>query len=97
MAKAKKSTNNLLNAVLYIAIGVLFCIFKASVLNWLMTIVGIFFIVEGILSIINKDVTSGVVAIVIGVVLILGGWLFIQVVLIVFGILVVIKGILDLI
>ena len=72
MAKLKNVNKNLVNAILYILVGILFIIFKGSVLNWLFTIVGILFIVFGVIDVLNKNLTSGVVSIAIGIVLILG-------------------------
>ncbi len=97
MAKAKKkTTNNLLLAVLYIAIGAIFCIFKGGVLNWLMTAVGICLIIFGILNIMSGKLIYGIVLIVLGIVIICGGWLITKIMLIVFGVLVAIKGVADL-
>ena len=81
----KKVSNSVMYAVLYILIGVLFIVFKSSMLNWLMTIAGIVFIALGIYDIIKKNMTNGIIEAVIGVVIILGGWLFVEVVLIIFG------------
>ena len=89
MAKKKQfkfSNNSLLNALLYIAVGILFCVFRSSMLNILMTVVGVLFIVYGIVSIVNKDTVTGVVSIAIGAIIILGGWLFVEIILIIFGI-----------
>ena len=74
----------------------MFIAFRGEVLNWLLTVVGILFVVQGILSVANKDVTNGIISMLIGVVIILGGWLFIDIVMIVFGILIIVKGLGDL-
>lgn len=54
------------------------------------------FIVFGVIDVLNKNLTSGVVSIAIGIVLILGGWLFVEIVLIVFGVLIAVKGVIAL-
>ncbi len=95
MATNKKA-NNLNTAIIYILVGVIFCIFKASLLNWLMTAVGVLFIVQGVLKFMKNDVKSGVIDAVIGVLVILGGWLFLSIVLLVFGVLVLVSGVLEL-
>jgi uncharacterized membrane protein HdeD (DUF308 family) len=77
---------------MYIILGVLFCVFKAGVLDWLMTIAGILFIVFGVLDVIKGATTSGIINIAIGVVILVGGWFFLEVVLLVFGILLAVKG-----
>lgn len=97
MANSKKLDSNILNAILYIAVGILFCIFRSGLLGWLMTIVGIVFVINGVIRFINSDTVAGIISAVIGVVVILGGWLFVDIVLLVFGILVIIKGVTDLI
>ncbi len=95
---AKKSANsNLITALLYILIGLVFLIFGAEVLNWAMTIAGVLFIVFGALEIVKKNMIAGIISIVIGIVIILGGWLFLEIVLLVLGILIAIKGLIALI
>ena len=91
MASTKKVSNNVIAAILYILLGVLFIVFKAGMLNWLMTIVGIVFIALGVYNIIQRRLTNGIIEAVIGVVVILGGWLFVEIVLIVLGALLVVK------
>lgn len=91
MAK-KKINPNLTSALIYIILGVLFCIFKAGVLDWLMTIAGALFIVFGVLDLVRFATTSGIINIAIGAVILLGGWFFLEVVLLVFGILLTVKG-----
>lgn len=98
MAKSKKYVgNNVVYALLYILIGVLFIVFKNSILSWLMTIAGVVFIALGVLDILHKNITLGVIEAVIGIVIILGGWLFVEIVLIIFGALLIVKGTTDLI
>ena len=82
-------------ALLYIAIGILFIIFKAAALDWTMTVVGVLFIVNGIIDITKKRLISGVSGIVIGAIIILCGWTLLSLVLTIFGILLTAKGVLD--
>ena len=96
MAKKKNSNAAQITALLYIVIGALFIIFKAGVLNWLMTAVGVLFIVNGIIDITKERTVNDIVNIAIGAVIILGGWTFVEIVLIVFGVLLALKGLLDL-
>lgn len=95
MAK-KKSSNLQTSALLYIAIGILFIIFKATVLDWMMTGIGILFIINGIIDISRQKTVNGIVGIVIGAVIIIGGWAITDLILVIFGILLAIKGIVDL-
>ena len=83
----------LVTAVLYVVTGLLFIIFRSGVLNWVMTAIGILFIVQAVFSAVAKNWTSAAIYGVIGLVVILGGWLFLSVVLIVFGVLLVISGV----
>ena len=99
MAKKVKISNNTVAAVLYVLVGVLFCIFKKSMLNWLLTAAGIVFIVLGVLDILKKkhdDLIKGIVEAVIGVVILVGGWAFVGVALIIFGAFLLIEGVIDL-
>lgn len=99
MAKRKTKNNGnsaLLTAALYLLVGILFCIFKGSVLGWLFTVVGILFVVQGVLSILAKDTVSGAISLVIGLVLLIGGWTIVEIILIVFGILMLVKGVMNL-
>lgn len=98
MAKSKKHvSNNVVYALLYILIGVLFIVFKSSMFDWLMTIVGVVFIALGVIDILHKNLTNGIIEAVIGIVIILGGWLFLEIVFIVFGALLIVKGAMDLV
>ncbi len=94
--KTKKVNSSLLTALMYIVVGLLFCIFRASVLNWLLTIVGVLFIVLGVLDALNKNWVPAAVDVAIGAIIILGGWLFVEIVLIVFGVLIALKGVTSL-
>jgi len=95
MAK-KKSSNLQTTALLYIAIGILFIIFKTTVLDWMMTGIGVLFIINGIIDITKERAVNGIVGIVIGAVIIIGGWAITDLILIIFGVLLAIKGIIDL-
>ena len=94
---SKKFNSNFTSALMYIILGVLFCVFRAGVLDWLMTIAGVLFIVFGILDLVKGATTSGIINLAIGAVILLGGWFFLEVVLIVFGILLAVKGAIALI
>ncbi len=98
MAKSSsKVTNNMVYALLYVIVGILFIVFKSGMLNWLMTIIGVVFIALGVYDIIKKNITNGIIEAAIGVVVIVGGWVFVEIVLIVFGSLLIVKGVTDLI
>ena len=88
----KKLDSNLITAILYIIVGALFCIFKGEIISWIMTIVGVLYIVQGVMDILNKDLTKGIINCGIGVLILVLGWLFLTVASIIFGVLIIIKG-----
>ncbi len=71
MARKKKSTN-LLNALLYIAVGILFCFGGMAALDLILMIAGVIFIVVGIIDLVRQNWGSGIVSLVIGAVILLG-------------------------
>ncbi len=91
-----KISDNIITAALYIIVGILFCIFKAGVLNFTMTVIGALLIVAGVLRILKKQLTEGIIFAALGVLIILGGWLFVDVILLVLGVFLAAKGVLDL-
>ena len=93
---AKKQTNELFAALLYIVIGVLLVIFKSQTLGWAMTIAGAVFVISGILDIIKQNYAGGAVSLIIGIAILVLGWLAVEIVLLVLGILIAIKGIVAL-
>ena len=96
MAK-RKSLNLQTTALLYVAIGILFIIFKATVLDWMMTGIGVLFIINGIIDLTHGRTVTGIVGIGIGAIIIIGGWTLTGLILIIFGVLLAVKGALDLI
>ncbi len=94
--KNSNSTGAFINAAMYILMGILMCIFRADLLNWAMTAIGIIFVVSGIIRALKNEIVEGVIIAAIGVVIILGGWLFIDIILLILGAVLTVKGILDL-
>lgn len=94
---AKKSDNGLLTSVLYIVIGALLIVFRNEMLEWAMTIAGIFFLVFGVLELIKLNFLGGAISIIIGIVVLILGWTVVDIVLLVLGILLAIKGVIALI
>lgn len=94
----KESLNNvgILTAILYIVIGILFIVFKNDILSWVMTAIGVLFIVKAVFAAFEKARIDAAVCGVIGLTVILGGWLFLSIVMIVFGALIAISGITSL-
>ena len=97
MAKKQiKLPANMVTAVIYILIGVLFCAFKQAVVSWAMLIVGVLFLVKGIMDIVNKNVTSGVIYTVIGALLIILRFTLQDLIVKVFGIILAVTGLVQL-
>ena len=93
MSEKKEINNRLLVGLSYLTVGVLFCIFRGSVLNWIMTVIGAIFIVKAVFALSLQDWISAAVHGVIGVLLIVGGWLLLQVVMVLLGIMLTIVGV----
>ncbi len=96
MAK-KKSGLNISTPILYILLGALLAIFPSEMLEWAMTLAGIFFIISGIVDILKNNTLGGAVNLVIGIVVLVLGWTITNIVLFVLGILIAVKGLTDLI
>lgn len=96
MAKSKKSNSNLTNALLYIVVGLLFCILRSGAMNILFTIVGALLIVKGVMDVLAKNVTPGVIAIAAGVAVIALGWFLVKVALLILGVIILIKSVQNL-
>ena len=93
----ENNRNAVINAVIYAVLGILLCIFRGQVLGWLLTAAGVYFIVMGIIALVNKNYPIGGIQIGIGAIIILGGWLFVEIVLIVCGVLCIVRGVMQLI
>ena len=88
----KAKNNKMIQAIAYLVIGILFCIFQSGMLGWLMTAVGVLLVVMGVSDALSKDYVSAIIKIAVGIVIALGGWLFVEIVLLVLGIVVIING-----
>lgn len=93
---AKKTNDKLSSPVLYIALGVLLAIFRSAIIDWGIYLVGLFFVISGIVDIVKKRTSSGVVNLVIGIVLMVLGGMFKKIVLIALGVMLIVRGALDL-
>ncbi len=96
MARRKKLASNLLSSIIYIVVGVLFCIYDNAILDTLLTVAGIVFIVLGVVDLIKENFVSGLSSVVVGAVILVGAWFFLEVVFLVMGILLIVKGALAL-
>jgi uncharacterized membrane protein HdeD (DUF308 family) len=96
MAK-KKIDSGLFTAILYIVVGILLAVFPGEAISIAMTIVGVVFIISGILELIKGNVLGGIISLIIGVAILVLGWAHTEIVMLVLGILIAIKGIISLI
>jgi uncharacterized membrane protein HdeD (DUF308 family) len=94
---AKKQNNELISSILYIVIGVLLAILQDGAIGIAMTVVGVLFIISGVLDLIKKNWAGGAISAIIGIAIIILGNTLVEIVLIVLGILVAIKGVVALI
>lgn len=88
----KAKNNKMIQAIAYLVIGILFCVFQSGMLGWLMTAVGVLLVVMGISDALSKDLVSAIIKIAVGILIALGGWLFVGIVLLILGIVVIING-----
>ena len=93
----KKSSPELVSALLYILVGVLLVIFKSHSINWVMTAVGVLFIVSGVLHVLKNRWSLGTFNLVIGASILVLGWVVKDIVIPILGILIALKGVLALI
>mgnify|MGYP003530486166 FL=1 len=78
--------------VLYIVLGVLLAVFRSQMLNWAMTLAGLFFIITGIIDVSKKTAFSGAINLIIGIAILVLGWALTNIVLLVLGVLIALKG-----
>ena len=88
---------NILKFIAYLVVGILFCCMKSGVISIVITILGAFVAVIGILKLVDKKWLEGVLYIVGGILMIAGSWLLQNVIVIIIGALVIAAGILKLI
>ena len=92
---AKKSSMGITTPVLYIVLGVLLAVFRSQMLNWAMTLAGLFFIITGIIDVSKKIAFSGAINLIIGIAILVLGWALTNIVLLVLGVLIALKGLVE--
>ena len=83
---AKKSKVSVSTPVLYIILGALLVVFRSQMLNWAMTLAGLFFIITGIIDIAKKRILGGAINLIIGIAILVLGWALTNIVLLVLGV-----------
>ncbi len=98
MSKPNITIDNVITCVIYALIGLLLVFLKSGALGYVMTALGVLFIVVGVMDIVKtKNLTKGLVEIGIGVVIIVCGWTITEILLLVLGVLLVIVGVLGIV
>lgn len=92
-----KNSNKLISAILMTVIGILFIIMKMDVISIAMTVFGVMLIVQAVLDIVAKDITSGVIKAVVGIAIIVFGWALVKIATYVLAVALLIYGILRLV
>lgn len=65
--KTNKVANALIYALIYIVLGVLFCIFRGAVAVWCVYVIGALLIVQGVLDMVNRRLIQGILEAAVGV------------------------------
>lgn len=91
-----KQSTNLIVAILTIVLGALLVIYKESILNIAITILGVGLIAWAVFDYLNKNVTPAIIKAVIGVIIIVLGWLITDIVLFIFAGLLLVYAIFEL-
>ena len=95
--KVYKFDSRILSAILYLVIGILFCVFRSGSLQILLTVIGILSIVYGVVDLIKRFYYTGIFGIALGVILLVGGAWFASIAILIFGVFLAVKGIVSLI
>ena len=97
MAKKKLNNQAVINAIALIVLGILFCIFRAGMMNVLLTIVGVVLIGLGIYDIVRKNYIPAVIEIILGIAVIVCGWTILDIALLVLGICLVVYSVYEIV
>lgn len=89
MKNLNLTKNNIIKFIAYLVLGILFCCMKSGVISVVITILGAFVIVLGILKLIDKKWLEGVLYIVGGII---GSWFLQNVIVIIIGALFIALG-----
>ncbi len=86
MTKKKFDNQTLIYALALIVVGVLFCIFRAGLINVMLTVVGVVLIALGVYDVFGKRYVNAVIEIILGIAVIVCGWTILDIALLVLGI-----------
>jgi len=94
--KTQQVTSALISAVVYIVLGILFCILKGGVAIACLYVIGALLIVQGVLDMVNRRLVQGILEAAIGVLVIVFAGPIAQYAVIVFGVLLLVWAVLRL-
>ena len=94
--KTQQVTSALISAVVYIVLGILFCILKGGVAVVCLYVIGALLIVQGVLDMVNRRLIQGILEAAIGVLVIVFAHPIAQYAVIVFGVLLLVWAVLRL-
>ena len=92
-----KKSQKLTSPLIMLIIGILLLVFKGGVVSIALTVLGVLFLIIGIIDITNKKMQTGITRLIIGAVIIVFGWLFVQIALYIIAVILAIAGIYGLI
>ena len=92
MKSYRRFGSTLSTAIIYIALGALFCVFRQGVVSWGMLVFGALLIVKGVLDCVNTKSPIGTLAIVIGALLVILRFVLPNFIVQIFGICLAISG-----
>lgn len=90
----EKKSEQLIQAILTIVLGVLFMVFKSDIIGIAMTVLGVALIISAVVDLVHKQVAPCVIKAVVGVVIIVFGWTLMSAALYIMAALLLIYGIL---
>ena len=94
--KSKQVANALVVALVYVVIGILFCVFKREIANWIVYAVGILLIVQGVLDMVSRRLVQGILEAVVGILCIVFARDIVEIAMIVFGVILLLWAVLRL-
>ncbi|MEG2541430.1 MAG: DUF308 domain-containing protein [Clostridia bacterium] len=80
------STSQIVTAVAFIVIGIMFCAFRSGMLSILLTVVGVVAIAMGIFDTVKKQYAKGITEVVVGIIIIACSWTVVEITLLLLGV-----------
>lgn len=94
--KTKQVANALIYALIYIVVGILFCIYRGAVARWCIIAIGVLLIAQGILDMVNRRLIQGILEAAVGVLAIVFAAAIADYAIIVFGVILLLWAVLRL-